>query len=569
MAKISDLPELTAPDGTETVPVVKGNQTFRARLDRFLAPVIAYAQAWAESAGEPGGAGTKSAKSWAADAKVSAVTAAQSGIVSHIAGTELSISDGNGNTAFDVTAEGVTRAARLFARSLTVEDPSAVGLPTEHITDDIESIVDSNGYALRRLSSSGVESAVSFATVGGKPIGGSSAARYFVPNTAGQIDAILGYGQSLYSGDPSGVTTPPINQTQPYANLTPTYATGYEHTNVNAPVTAVVPLLAPSSYCEWGGIQGANKITEMMLRDSGLTVAEVPQIYATNSAYRGSGIPTAETAGNIIALKNDVIGGVSYAKSQDKTFNVKAVWMWQGQANPTMTEAAYYAAMLYNYNVINSFVKTTTGQTNDIDFFVWQMEEATGPSLAHVLASHRHPRIHCAFPQYVGQAKVGNTGHYDSVGTALASAYCGVATKRICYDGDRSWRPLEHESLRRRGTRQVVVAYNRKGLVFESDEPNPRWPAQVGHGFYGSDASGGLTVTSAVISDLGIVTVTFNRDIVGDLTFGYGVVMTNRSDTGVYRGGDLRDCDGLTETTTIGGIVYPLHNRALRFEEVI
>ncbi|GAB7553125.1 hypothetical protein NRB_26310 [Novosphingobium sp. 11B] len=68
MAKISDLPRLSPEsiDGTELVPVVYDDETAAATLAELLAPALAQARNWAEGDGEPGGPGTKSAKTWAA-----------------------------------------------------------------------------------------------------------------------------------------------------------------------------------------------------------------------------------------------------------------------------------------------------------------------------------------------------------------------------------------------------------------------------------------------------------------------------------------------------------------------
>lgn len=68
MAKITTLPEKPVLDGTETLIVIDNGVAKRTPGAALSKSVTAKAQEWAEGAGAPGGAGTKSARGWAADA---------------------------------------------------------------------------------------------------------------------------------------------------------------------------------------------------------------------------------------------------------------------------------------------------------------------------------------------------------------------------------------------------------------------------------------------------------------------------------------------------------------------
>lgn len=256
--------------------------------------------------------------------------------------------------------------------------------------------------------------------------------------------------------------------------------------------------------------------------------------------------------------------GYNEATRLGKSFNVKAVSFSQGEANNTMSAEEYLTKELQMYDWMNTYAKATTGQTNDIKLLTWQVNENTGPRVAQLLAANQHPNIHIAFPQYCLQHIVGNGGHLSPIGMAVSGAYYGLAYKRLIVD-NTPWEPLLPRHIEVRGARSVAVAFNRQGLVFDTTS----LPVQAGNGFYGSDSSGALTVSSTSISNQGIVTVTFNRDFVGQVTFGYGVAMVGRTDGFIGFGGNLRDCDGYAETTTISGVVYPLHNWAILFKEIL
>lgn len=77
MPKISDLLPPPAPiNGEEKIPVVQDGDTWGLPLGEFLEDTVtaatAKSEAWAESDTAPGGAGTKSAKTWAGEAAASA-----------------------------------------------------------------------------------------------------------------------------------------------------------------------------------------------------------------------------------------------------------------------------------------------------------------------------------------------------------------------------------------------------------------------------------------------------------------------------------------------------------------
>ncbi|WP_165744265.1 hypothetical protein [Pseudoalteromonas sp. Z9A6] len=476
----------------------------------------------------------------------------------HISKKDFTLSDESGETILSANSNELEFAGNAKFKTLETTDPVSSGLNQQLESPFLYSLTDSSGEMIFAVTKDGVM-ANGFSTQDGE-IGTSSTIYQQSPNA--EIDCFPTMGQSNAAGD-LGITDPPISTVQEYKNIIPVYDTGSVSTNSAVPI-GMIPLAEDiATGYEWTGLNACNQVSKMILNDSGLSVSELNQMYTFKAAMGGSGIPSVGNDSTAVRFKRDIDFGVSYSNQNNKSFNVKAVSFTQGEANNQMTSQDYYDATISMYDWMNDYCKAATGQRNDMKLFTWQIQEDTGVRRAQLIASDRHPNIHVVFPEYALPMKPNAGVHLNNVGMALSGAYYGLAYKRIIIDG-KNWEPLRCTGVSHYGGK-VILNYNRKGIVIDRDT----YGTVDGDGFYVTDDTGSITITSVSISDYGYVSLSLSRDIVGNATVGYGLRMRNRDDEVIVYGGCLRDSDGLSETTTLDGVVYPLHNWSLLFEEII
>lgn len=468
----------------------------------------------------------------------------------HIGPVLYSIADENGNPAVELLADGTYRVAKIDVKNRVDST-----LPVGQISQFVHSIIDESGDVAFGVKSDGTAVASGYELPDGSKIGQSGLPTYYHKTSVSDIDCIINYGQSNAHG--GSYSTPAISNTQPYNNLL-IGATGFE------------PLELTVAQAEWPSVRAADHIIALTLQDSNRALGSVPLQMATyDPSTGGVGIDALlnPASGSWKALEKGIVDGNNFANAEGKSFNVKAINWTHGESDEIggMDTETYYGKQNELYDNVNNFAKATTGQTNDIYLFSWQL--AVGPSgqigPSNLLSNSRHPKQVTIFPKYL-PPNSGDGNHLSALGMGIAGAYYAKVYKKIIVDGG-DWSPLLPTSIRKEDD-TVYIEYNQDGLIFDST----LYPAvpDGGMGFYGNDDSGALTVVSLTISINGVIKVVFNRPFTTNSSFGYGAAMSNRLDGYLGIGGNLRNSAGLHDKVTIDSIVYDLHDWGLTFEEI-
>lgn len=459
-------------------------------------------------------------------------------------GPVFGITDTSGNSILNLDEKGNLKAPAIHdAKGVISSELQA----KESISPYAYSIADQNGNPILKIRNDGTLVVESVEDKNGV-VGSSGVPLDKIFNNISQLDIFINHGQSNGSGGVT-ITVPPVTNTPQFNNVLLDNGT-------------IVDLVIAADQPERPGYNLVNHLTRVTERDTSLETSNLSSKNGVFSiAQSGTGIVTLYNDVGAYKTCSDWLTNIkSYCDANGITCNVKAMLFTHGEADTaTMTVDEYLGHQYALYNKFNTKIKQITGQKNDMKFLTWKLDNLSAGK-AQLKAYYQHPSMIIAFPKYCGYFADG--AHFNSVGSALAGAYYALAYRYVFEQG-KDWQPLMHTNIKKYGINAVKVAYTRKGLTFD----NSRFDA-TGGGFYGSDASGALTVITHEVNNFGDVVITFNRDIVGDLTFGYGRQLV-RTDAGNNFGGTLRDNDGLFEKTLISGTEYPLHNWALTFEEVV
>jgi hypothetical protein len=286
---------------------------------------------------------------------------------------------------------------------------------------------------------------------------------------------------------------------------------------------------------------------------------------------------------NYLSLMQGVYFANKFAKAQGKTFNVPTLSWVQGEASSDKynTIEQYYKKLEAIFEDINQDVKTITGQTNDVQFIIYQnssfaiYQTPTSPQyeagsytegvpLACLQIARDKENVHFGTPLYpYSRSQSSNDKiHLDNVGYALMSSMFGVQGKRVVTDGNpnTTFYPKENEiSTFSNGTNwftRIPFDVPVKPLVLDADgvsgENMKGHGLQPNYGFSILNNAGEEIITNIKLSASDAITITTIENPTGlDLTYAL---------TGVFGGGNLRDNQGNTITTTFNKITYRCDN---------
>jgi hypothetical protein len=284
-----------------------------------------------------------------------------------------------------------------------------------------------------------------------------------------------------------------------------------------------------------------------------------------------------------LSLMQGVYFANKFAKAQGKTFNVPTLSWVQGEASSDKynTVESYYQKLEAIFEDINQDVKTLTGQTNDVQFIIYQnssfaiYQTPTSPQyevdaytegvpLACLQIARDKENVHFGTPLYPfsRNKSAGDKIHLDDVGYALMSSMFGIQGKRVITDGkpNITFYPKENEiSTYSNGTNwftRIPFDVPVKPLVFDVDGVsgvNMRGHGlQPNYGFSILNNAGEEIITNVKLRASDAITITTTENPTGlDLTYAL---------TGVFGGGNLRDNQGDTITTTFNKITYRCDN---------
>lgn len=147
-----------------------------------------------------------------------------------------------------------------------------------------------------------------------------------------------------------------------------------------------------------------------------------------------------------------------FANKEGKTFGVRAMNWYHGEADRLQTKQWYYDNMSQLFTDVNNDVKAITGQTEDIEFFSYQTSPWLGRDLgtgpmdnmdiqeAQVQVATDFDNVHICGAMYQFEY---NGDYYHPVDRAIIGLQTGVALKRVLHD-DEAWvdfKPISHQVI--------------------------------------------------------------------------------------------------------------------------
>lgn len=286
-------------------------------------------------------------------------------------------------------------------------------------------------------------------------------------------------------------------------------------------------------------------------------------------------------------LYTNLMQGIYFAKKfankEGKSFNVSTLSWVQGESSDDKENSLsqYYNKLEQIFNDINEDVKKITGQFNDVQFIIYQNSSfaiyqdprseyyaegrySEGVPLASLKIVKEKDNVHFGTPLYPYSPSQDATDktHLQNRGYALMSSMFGIQAKRVITDENPNitFYPRENEiTTFTDGVNwftKVPFDAPVKPIVFDVDGVsgiNMRGHGlQPNYGFSILNDLGTEIITNVRISTNDSVIITTNADPTGlDLTY---------ARTGVYGGGNLRDSQGETITTSFNSITYRCDN---------
>lgn len=165
------------------------------------------------------------------------------------------------------------------------------------------------------------------------------------------------------------------------------------------------------------------------------------------------------------------------AQASGKTYGMSAITFVHGEAdnvNPT-TQDQYKSITLEILSNIDTFVKGTNGQTEDIKLITSQLASfgsaTTWPKIElalYQLAMENPNKIFMACPLYIFDYT--DNYHLNNIGSKWLGAYLGLTYKRVVIDGE-DWKPVHPISHVKQG-RVLEVKFHVpvQPLVFDTDQ---------------------------------------------------------------------------------------------------
>lgn len=263
-----------------------------------------------------------------------------------------------------------------------------------------------------------------------------------------------------------------------------------------------------------------------------------------------------------------------FANNEGKTFGVRSMNWYHGEADRQRTKQWYYDRMRQLFIDINTDIKLITGQTIDIQFFSYQTSGWLGrltsgvvlPDIdiqeAQVQVASDFDNVHIAGAMY--QFDYSDTYHPSD--RAVVGLQTGVAMKRVLIDGEEwvDFKPISHEVLNANGKYYTRIKFDVpvKPMRFDVSGGlynNPRGK-QVNFGFEVLNGSGVEVQTEEPFimkGDTVVLTTNVNPS-------GFNVRYAVNGHDG---GGNL--CDSQNIIVRNKGIDYNIDNFAVAFSEFI
>lgn len=511
-------------------------QSFYAGLAQVVQPLVDKAQAWAESPTAPGGTGTKSAKTIAAEVAAIATPLA-----------------------------GVAQAVRSVANDLT---------PAAEAVD----FLDTDGRVLFALGGGGLpREAAGFAST----ISGAAG----VNNTVAAIAALPRHGRSFAPVDWWGLTI--AGQSNGASQSGSVLPTPPSLGNKRLVGSALVDLVETTNEsCATGAV---NHATDALLkRLSPLPQSIYPQQWVVFNMSQG-GAPFSDIKKGTSAYNSGLAAVQSrrnLAVAAGKTYAERALVFIHGESDSSAgrSQAAYYADLIQYKNDWNTDVAAITGQTDRIPIFIVQVaigdgfSTTSGPSLGMLQAAESDPDcflVSAAYALTFIEDGLHATSHDQRGGNGER---IGKAINRFYIDGKNpntvrpiSWRLVDPRTI------DVEFYVPVPPLVMDIDHV---WPGDAGMGFAVYDSTGPeIPVIGARVYGASgrVVRITTGADVSLTDRITYALKKYTRGLTGGIGAGRHKGARGCLRDSDLTASLYrdaksrpyPLQNWCAEFDKVL
>ena len=541
MAKIYDLPTLEDPDGTETVPVVRGGVTFRARIAGLMKSAVDSAIGPLTTMVKP-------------DAP---------------AGYAGGLRDSLGRSFLVIGLDGLIKIGRarisnLTTTMLTVPGSAIAGAAPSGF---LQVWRDPLGRALAGIKYSGAFAVANL--VGVKSINGVVISTILAPRGAvtaakpvmdAEINLFVWYGQSKPTGADS---VPSLTGAALYDGLS--FNDGVRRDGVSAPArSSFAPLIERTNgnagETPASGMDAALK--QRISADYGIAPADRPyQMLMSCAAVGGTpidGLKVGSTPHNWIKADFDAMRSIAQASGKSSKFRA---FSWsQGESDyMNATAANLYRSQLVAIRVnLDTYVKAANPTNGDVLCFVDQVFAhatygfANNPYLA--LEQFAICRAEYGFIMVGNLAHLPNSGypHWTNKGSQWAGCYYARAYQRVVIEKG-IWKPLAPVDAYRDG-KVIMVRFEPESGEIKFDTASV--PEQGSKGFsLVDDVGAAIAITS--VERVG-------KDMV-KIVAASAVPAGAKIRTGFGNGGhtNIRDTMGDTVQMAVGTNTYVMHNWCL------
>ena len=391
------------------------------------------------------------------------------------------------------------------------------------------------------------------------------------------------FGQSLSVG---AASIPPISTSTKYADGIMFNGGVIAAQKSVAYFTDFIPLEEISKETPASGC--CEKITELIQKDAGLSVFSAYwNDHKILFVSCGAGSKTIDdlTTDYYAGLENAIQGAKNICDAAGLSLNIPC-WIWiqgetdqkedPGQGKTATTLAYYKSALTTLQSNLNTYVRSVTGQTNDIKCVCYQsgaqniVADSKTPSYTNTAvmdvptAQMQLVRDNSAFiastPVYVLDHSTDEPIHLSAIGSKMLGMYCGIGAKAAMF-GESSPTGLVPASYEITGT-VVKLKYNVPVPPMRIDTT---WVKEAPHyGFYLFNSSNVDIITDVSVFD-DEVTITCSSAPLNGMLF-YGFNGTAYRD-GRIEGSRGNICDSAKYTIDgdIAGKKYTLGNYAYSF----
>ena len=262
-----------------------------------------------------------------------------------------------------------------------------------------------------------------------------------------------------------------------------------------------------------------------------------------------------------------------FANKKGKTFGVRAMNWYHGEADRFETKQWYYDRLSQLFIDVNTDIKAITGQSESVEFFTYQTSPWLGRNIggsgghphiniqeAQVQVANDFDNVHLAGAMY----QFSYSDFYHPSDRAVVGLQTGVAIKRVVIDNEPwvDFKPLSHEVLNADGKFFIRIKFDVpvKPMVFDitgDTWSNPKGK-QPNFGFEVLDGNGNeMQIEEPFIIKGDTVVLTTNINTQG-ATVRYAV-------NGHDGGGNLRDSQNITVRNK--GVDYLINNFCVAFSE--